>query len=148
MNQTIQLLQDIVRNARTGESGVDQLMEKVEDKGMRDELNREKTDYQRIAEKAEQALTAAGGKIEPLGMMAKAGMWMGTQMNTLMDKSNAHIAEMVIQGANMGVIELTKSRNTYSDADPNALDIAADFITQQQDIIERQKAFLIDKVHA
>ena len=148
MNQTIQLLQDVVRNARTGESGVEQLLEKVEDKGMLDELNREKTDYQRIAEKAEQALTAAGGKIEPLGMMAKAGMWMGTQMNTLMNKSNAHIAEMVIQGANMGVIELTKSRNTYSDADPNALDIAADFITQQQDIIERQKAFLVDKVHA
>lgn len=148
MNQTIQLLQDIVRNARTGESGIEQLMEKTEDKEMRNELNREKTDYQRIAEKAEQALTAAGGKIEPLGMMAKAGMWMGTQMNTIMDKSNAHIAEMVIQGANMGVIELTKSRNTYSDAAPNALDIAADFITQQQDIIERQKNFLVDKVHA
>jgi len=148
MNQTIQLLQDIVRNARTGESGIEQLMEKVENPEMRDELNREKTDYQRIAEKAEQALTAAGGKIEPLGMMAKAGMWMGTQMNTLMNKSNSHIAEMVIQGANMGVIELTKSRNTYSEADPNALDIAADFITQQQDIIERQKAFLVDKVHA
>lgn len=148
MNQTIQLLQDIVRNARTGESGVSQLMEKTDDQRMRKELNREKTDYQSMAERAEQTLKAMGGKIEPLGKMAQMGMWIGTQLNTMTNKTNAHIAEIIIQGANMGVIELTKSRSAYAEADKKAQDIAAEFITRQQAIIERQKAFLAEQVHA
>lgn len=148
MNQTIQLLQDIVRNARTGESGVSQLMEKTDDQRMRKELNREKTDYQNMAERAEQALTAMGGEIEPLGKMAQMGMWIGTQLNTMTNKTNAHIAEIIIQGANMGIIELTKSRSAYAEADKKAQDIAAEFITRQQAIIERQKVFLAEQVHA
>lgn len=148
MNQTIQLLQDIVRNARTGESGVSQLMEKTDDQRMRKELNREKTDYQSMAECAEQALKAMGGEIEPLGKMAQMGMWIGTQLSTMTNKTNAHIAEIIIQGANMGVIELTKSRSAYAEADKKAQDIAAEFITRQQAIIERQKAFLAEQVHA
>ena len=35
MNDTVQLLQDVVRNARTGEDAVAQLMKKAEDATMR-----------------------------------------------------------------------------------------------------------------
>ena len=88
------------------------------------------------------ALAAAGGRAEPVGPLQKAGMWMGTQMNTLTDRSNAHIAEMVIQGATMGIIEMTKARNTCPDADPGAASLASRFIVAQNDIIDRQKHYL------
>ena len=42
MNDTIQLLQDVVRNARTGRDAVEQLMNKAEGGGMREELGKEK----------------------------------------------------------------------------------------------------------
>ena len=146
MNETIQLLQDVVRNARTGEDAVEQLLKKVENPEMRGELSVERDRYRSAAQRAERALSEAGGKPEPVGMMAKAGMWLGTQMNTLTDTSNAHIAEMVIQGATMGVIEMTKARNTYPDAGGEAAGIASDFIVMQNDIIDRQKAYLRDEV--
>ena len=142
MNETIQLLRDVARNARTGEEAIDQLMEKVESAEMRDELRRERDQYRASARDAESALAAAGGQAEPVGMMQKAGMWVGTQMNTLTDRSNAHIAEMVIQGATMGIIEMTKARNTCPDAAPDAAGLASRFIVDQNDIIERQKAYL------
>ena len=142
MNETIQLLQDVVRNARTGEEAIGQLMDKVESPEMRGELDRELRQYREAARQAESALSAAGGTPEPVGMMQKAGMWMGTQMNTLTDRSNAHIAEMIIQGATMGIIEMTRARNTYPDADPGATGLASQFIVDQNDIIDRQKAYL------
>ena len=142
MNETIQLLQDMARNARTGEEAIDQLMEKVESTEMRDELRRERDQYRAAARDAESALAAAGGHSEPVGMMQKAGMWVGTQMNTLTDRSNAHIAEMVIQGATMGIIEMTKARNTCPDADDRATELASRFIVEQNEIIDRQKAYL------
>ena len=49
MNETIQLLQDVARNARTGEEAIGQLMEKVESAEMRDELDREREQYRAAA---------------------------------------------------------------------------------------------------
>ena len=142
MNETIQLLKDVAKNARTGEEAINDLMQKAESAEMRTELDRERRQYGAAARQAESALAAAGQQSEPVGMMQKAGMWVGTQMNTLTDRSNAHIAEMVIQGATMGIIEMTKARNTCPDADPGAASLASRFIVDQNDIIDRQKAYL------
>lgn len=142
MNETVQLLQDVVRNARTGQDAVEHLMQKMEEGGMRDELIREKEAYAVVRRESEQALENAGGRVEPVGPMAKAGMWAGLEMETLMDRSNAHIAEIVIQGATMGVIEMTKALNSYAGADAGARDLATRFVAQQNETIDRQKAFL------
>ena len=148
MNETIQLLQDVVRNARTGGDAVNQLMQRAEGDSMRRELNDARTQYETIHREAERALAANHGQPEPVNPLNRAGMWMGLNMNTLMDRSDDHIAEMVIQGATMGVIEMTKSTNTYADADPAARAIASRFIVAQQGIIDKQKAYLSNRVHA
>ena len=143
MDETVQLLQDVVRNARTGRDAVEQLMAKT-DGAMKEELQRERELYVNTQRTGEQALLDAGGRAEPTGPMARAGMWMGLQMETLADRSDAHIAEIVIQGATMGVIEMTKALNTYADADAGARGIATRFVAQQNRNIERQKGFLKD----
>ena len=142
MNETVQLLQDVVRNARTGQDAVEHLMQKTEAGAMRSELRKEQQEYAATRRESEQALLDAGGRAEPVGSMAKAGMWMGIEMETLADRSDAHIAEIVIQGATMGVIEMTKALNSYGGADVGARDLASRFVAQQNETIERQKAFL------
>ena len=142
MNETVQLLQDVVRNARTGQDAVEHLMQKMDAGRMRDELIREKEDYAVTRRESERALVNAGGRAEPVGPLAKAGMWAGLEMETLADRSNAHIAEIVIQGATMGVIEMTKALNGYEGADAKARDLASRFVAQQNATIDRQKCFL------
>ncbi|MBR3272630.1 MAG: hypothetical protein IKF98_01810 [Clostridia bacterium] len=142
MNETVQLLQDVVRNARTGQDAVEHLMQKTEEGRMREELIREKEDYAVTRRESEQALVNAGGRAEPVGPLAKAGMWAGLEMETLADRSDAHIAEIVIQGATMGVIEMTKALNSYDGADAGARDLASRFVVQQNETIDRQKVFL------
>ena len=142
MNDTVQLLQDVVRNARTGKDAVEQLMNKAQGDSMRRELEKEKETYQQTQRESERALVDAGGRAEPVGPLAKAGMWMGLEMETATDRSDAHIAEIVIQGATMGVIEMTKALNTYDTADDRARSLASQFVVQQNETIDRQKAFL------
>ena len=142
MNETVQLLQDVVRNARTGQDAVEHLMQKTEEGRMREELIREKEDYAVTRRESERALVNAGGRAEPVGPLAKAGMWAGLEMETLADRSDAHIAEIVIQGATMGVIEMTKALNSYDGADAGARDLASRFVVQQNETIDRQKVFL------
>ena len=94
------------------------------------------------ARDGEQALADAGGQPEPAGALSKVGMKLGLEGETLLDRSDAHIAEIVIQGAAMGVIEMTKALNTYDAADPHARGLASQFVVQQNEAIDRQKTFL------
>ena len=145
MNQTEKLLQNIVENARMGEDACNQLLSRTQDESLRQELMTEKEEYAAAARAAEEKLVNMGVHPEPKGPMARMGMWMGMQMNTMMDKSASHIADMVIQGATMGVVELTKARNSLPDADAEAQGIAAGLIAKQQESIDRLKAFLSQK---
>ena len=117
-------------------------MKKTEDGRMREELIREKEDYAVTRRRGEQALADAGGSQEPAGPLEKAGMWAGLEMETLMDRSDAHIAQIVIQGATMGMIEMTRSLNTYDGAAPDARSLASQFVVNQNEAIDRQKGFL------
>ena len=146
MNDTEKLLQNIVENARMGEYACQQLLQKTQDEPMRQELMRQQQDYTNAAAQAEEQLTSLGVRPEPKGPMARMGMWMGMQFNTAMDHSASHIADMLIQGATMGVVEITKARNSNPDADAQAQGIASAMITFQQEAIERMKSFLGEKV--
>ena len=145
MNQTEKLLQSIIENGRIGEDACDQLLNKTEDMALRKELMLEKQQYAETVRDAETRLCDMGIHPQPKGMPARMSMWMGMQMNTMMDHSTPHIAEILIQGSTMGVVEITKERNAYPDADAEAHGIASNMITLQQDTIERLKSFLNEK---
>ena len=70
-------------------------------------------------------------------MMAK----MGIKMNTLIDKTSSHIAQMIIEGAVMGITDVQKRLNEeddYGEAEP----IAKRLIKFEEDTVERMKEYL------
>jgi len=142
MDQTQKLLQSVVENARTGADACEQMLNRIKDAGMRQELMTQRDQYQAFARDAEKALYDAGGQPHATSPLSRMGMWMGVQMNTLTDTSPSHIADMMIQGATMGVIGMTRDRNDSPDADAGAQGIASNFITCQQNSIDRMKQFL------
>ena len=141
-NQTQKLLQSVVENARTGLDACEQLIGKTKDQNMRNELMTQRDQYQQFARDAENALFATGGQPHRKNPMARMGMWMGIQMDTMMDATPSHIADMLIQGATMGVVGMTRDRNDLPDADAHAQGIASSFITAQQENIDRLKTYL------
>ena len=143
MDQMAKLLNCVAQNAQTGYQAIEKLLAKTSDPAFRDELLRQRQDYHAIRQDAESKLNAQGVQPEPKRPMDRVGAWMGMEMATLTDKSNAHLADLVIQGATMGVIETTKARNECADASADAQGVASCFITQQQDAIERMKGFLM-----
>ena len=142
MDQTQKLLQSVVENARTGLDACEQLIGKTKDQNMRNELMTQRDQYQQFARDAENALFATGGQPHRKNPMARMGMWMGIQMDTMMDATPSHIADMLIQGATMGVVGMTRDRNDLPDADAHAQGIASSFITAQQENIDRLKTYL------
>ena len=142
MNESIELLRDIVRTARDGDAGIRLVMEKTEDTALREALFTQQEQYQAVERDASKKLLHMGNRAEPEGMMNRVGMWMGMQMQTLTDKSTSHLADLLIQGSTMGVTSLTRSRGVHTEADPETVALCDRLIALQQDGIERAKNFL------
>ena len=75
-------------------------------------------------------------------MKDKIMSWSGIQMNTISDKSNSHIADMLIQGTTMGIIEGRKLLNHNPDADKEIVDVLNSFVKMQENNVEKLKTFL------
>lgn len=144
MDQTQKLLNEIIENARMGADSCAKLIKKTEDVQIREELRQEQQVYEGAIREAEEKLYASGSRPGTTPVTDRIGAWMGMEMNTLMDRSASHIAEMTIQGATMGIISLTKARNAFIEADAQAQGIAAGLIEKQQEAIDRLKSYLTE----
>ena len=142
MNQTQKLLGEIVENARMGASACEQLAKKAKDIDIKNELMQQQQVYEGAILDAEKRLYEIGARPGTTPITQRMGAWIGMEINTLTDVSAAHLAEMTIQGATMGIISLTKARSACPDADAQAQGVAAALIEKQQEGIDRLKSYL------
>ena len=132
---------DIYRNAKMGAESILNLLPSVEDETLKSELTRQLTKYEEFAADAKQLLEKRGES--PLEESAFSRMMakMGIKMNTLIDKTSSHVAQMVIEGAVMGVTDIQKRLNEADDY-VEAEQIAKRLIAFEEDTMERMKEYL------
>ena len=64
-------------------------------------------------------------------------------MNTLADKSKSHMADMMVQGTVMGIVELTQLKNeSGSVLNEDVLDFADRLLTLEEGYEEKLKTYL------
>ena len=142
MDQSHKLLMSLADAANMGKDSVEMLENKTDDEKMLRELRHLAAQYEQSKTQVENRLRETGGKIKNKNPMAKAGVWMGIQMDTLTDQSNSHLADMLIQGTTMGVIDITKAKAACPEADAEATRIADEFLKNENESIETLKTYL------
>lgn len=111
MDKNETLLNELYKNTTMGADSIVNLMDKAQDSDMRTEMTRELGRYREYAKRASDLLAERGLKAEEPSMMAKAGSKIGMAFNTMLDTTTSHIAEMMINGATMGIINIEKQLN-------------------------------------
>ena len=142
MDQPQYILNQVNQGIRMGMDSISNVSEKVQDSRLKDELLFQYDKYNEILNEVNDELSNYDNFPKDLNPMQKAMSWMGVEMNTLTDKSNSKIAEMMIQGTNMGIIEGVKLLNHNPDTDQPIKDILNKFIDFQQNNVERLKKYL------
>ena len=67
--------------------------------------------------------------------------WSGVEMKTMFDNSASKIAELLLQGVNMGIIEGRKILNK-KELNKEVHDIASKYVTMQEKSVENLKNYL------
>jgi len=143
MKENINALDEVNKGACMGMDAVNDILDKVDDPSLEELLRNSYNDYKMISEEVEKIYDKYNDDDNPheTSMMTKAMTWSGIEMKTLTDKSNSKIAEIMLQGVNMGVIEGRKLLNNKK-IDSEVHDIISKFVSMQEKLVEDLKKFL------
>lgn len=138
----IDILKEINLNSKVGIEGIEFCMGKTDNSTLKAILNKQKKEYENINDRSTNLLLSLGEDDKEVSPIQKAMSWMGVQMNTLKDNSDSKIAEILIQGNNMGVVKGTKLLHEDDELDSTVRSILSDFISLQQQNIDSLKRYL------
>ena len=142
-NNNLDILDEINKGATMGMDAISYVSEKVGDETFSKVLDGEYNKYKDISRRVNNLYSNYSDK-EPheTNAMNKMMTWYGIQMNTITDKSNSKISELLMQGSNMGIIEGVKLLNNNPDADSKTKNILNEFVKFQENTVEQLKKYL------
>ncbi len=142
MQTNISLLQGIYQNAQMAGETIGHLISISEDDHFTTALHKQQQGYADIMATAKKLLEHEGENPDGLGKLEKMKTHWMVGMQTLKDSTTTHLAEMVLIGSNMGVVDALKNlRESKNESQPSRA-LMEDLLHYEEDNVERVKPFL------
>lgn len=125
-----------------GVDTIEQLLDIVEDVAFKNQLQSQYNEYKEINETAKSLLNTKGYDEQGISTFKKIKSDLMINMQTLTDKSSSHVAEMMIIGSNMGVIDAIKNIKKYKDAEADIVNLMEKLKAFEEKNITLLKTFL------
>lgn len=142
MNGNAELLNFIYQNSQMGVETIEQLTGIVKDEEFKQQLQSQLDEYKEINKAVKSLLNRNGYDEKGLGTLEKLRTYIMINMQTLTDRSNTHIAEMMIIGSNMGVINAVKNIKKYKEAEADIVSLMERLLRFEENNIQKLKEFL------
>lgn len=136
------LLQAVVRGSEMGKNTLGQLLPMTEDRAFKAELHRQQKEYRAINQKAHTALAALDTQAKGQTPWARMATHMGIAADTLTDRSTHHLAEMLIQGADMGNADCAAAQKDCPEASVGAKKLADELCRLEQQGADELRKYL------
>lgn len=142
-NYNAQLLNFVYQNSQMGVDTITQLMDITKDEAFKERLHAQLKEYRQIHDQAAQMLEENGFNEEGLSAFEKIRTYLMINFQTLSDDSTSHIAEMLMMGSNMGVIDAIKNIRKYRQkAEPDIVKLMEHLKQFEENNVERFKQYL------
>lgn len=159
LNSEYLVLQEVYKNAAMGTEAIAQLLPMVKNARFRSDLQTQNQQYDTTRTQAEEQLKQLSQCPIELTKRENAMLWLCLHGKTLCNQETSHLAQLMIEGSNMGILSLTKvlnscgnyqsdpAREESSGAAPQpqagaAETLARNVIRMEEDNIDRLKAYL------
>ena len=138
----VNVLDELNKGACMGCDAINFVMDKVVDEEFKKELEREYNNYKKINDEIERLYPEYSNKeVHDTSTMNKLRTWYGIEMKTLIDDTTSKLAELIMQGVNMGIIEGGRLLN-HKHTDENVNKLVEEYVDMQEEAVENLKKFL------
>lgn len=143
MTKTSGLLQSVYQNAQMGARTLEHMLSFTGDGPLKAHMEAQLRGYLSLETEAEKLLRAAGETPLGLNALEKARTSVMVSMESLTDKSTSHLAEMLLIGSNMGVIDALKNLRKYEgETDRNIYALMHKALVFEENNAEKLKKFI------
>lgn len=133
--QTEEALAEIYRNAQLALQSIANILPQVEDEKVKNELSAQHEQYEQFSARAAILAKDKGLELKDPNPFKKMMLWSSVKMNSMMDNSRSHIADMMAQGSLMGITSL---RTTAGELSPEGDEEIRKLLDE---MIEAEEAF-------
>lgn len=141
--QNLNILDEVNKGATMGMDAITFVSKKVKDKKFKKVLDIEYNKYEQISYRIKDLYSQYSNKNpHETNTMNKVMTWYGIQMKTMNDDRVSKLAEILVQGTNLGIIEGRRLLNQNPKVSRNIKKILNDFVAMQEDSLETLKKFL------
>jgi len=141
--QTEEILSEIYRNAQLALQSIANILPQVEDDEVKNELSYQHEEYEKFSARAAMLAKDKGLELKDPNPFKKMMMWGSIKMNSMMDNSRAHIADMMLQGTLMGITALRKSQSeTCIEGADDVLQLLDEMIAAEERFEKKWKEYL------
>lgn len=141
-HDTIKLLRECDAGIKMGITSIYDVLGYVKNEELRQELTTYKNKHEKLKEEMMLLLDQYHDDGKEPNPMAKGMSWLKTNVKLVMDESDETIADLMLDGANMGVKSLTKYLHEYQAADEKSKDLAKRLIKLEEKMAEEMRKFL------
>lgn len=139
---TIRLLRECDAGVKMGVESIDDVLGYVKSEGLKKCLSHCKDEHIRLKDEIQGLLDKYHDDGKEPNPMAKSMSWLKTNVKLVMHESDQTIADLMIDGCNMGVKSLNKYLNQYQAADEKSKDIAKKLIHLEEKLAEDIRDYL------
>ena len=139
---TIKLLGDCTAGIDMAVSTMDGLLADIKDRTLRQKLREGIADHQQLRKQSLSMLRQYGAREKLPSPMAKSMAWMKTNTRMAIRGDDTTAAYLVADGCDMGVKSLSRSRNRYSMASQDAIELAQELIRCEEQLSAGLRPYL------
>ena len=142
MDNNIDILDELNKGCCMGIDALDFIIDKIDEPEFKELLESQLNHYHSLSDKINLLHKEyTDTDIHETNLMTKAMTWYGIEKDTMMDKSVSKVADLLINGTNMGIIEGQKILNNKT-MDKKVHKICKEYVKMQQGYVDKLKEFL------
>ncbi len=142
MEENKNALDELNKGCTMGIEAINNLIDKIDNDDFKKVLEKQLKQYNKMVDKVSKLYSDYSDK-DPheIGTFSKVMTDYMANMKTMMDHTDSKIAEMLLQGTNMGIIEGRRILNNKK-IDVEVEQLIEDFVNDQEKIVEDLKRYL------
>ena len=142
MNSDAILLRECNSGCKSATNSMEQVLNFVEDNELKKVITKYNDKHIKIGDEIHQLLNDMGHDEKDPHPVAKTAAWISTEIKLMANDDAGKIAELMIDGCNMGIKYVSKFINKNDNASQKIKDIAKNLISCEQEFMQELYKFL------
>ncbi len=140
--QSSEILKSVYKNADMAYEASGDVLKYCRNTRLRDEIAAERERYRSVASQARAELVRRGSVPKSYTAYTRLMTKMGIGMKALQDPGSRGLAELMVRGTTMGIIDMTHALNSSGKAEERIRNDAAALLKREQQFCDNMKKYL------